>query len=137
MKFLFQYEIIGVFIRRITMVFEIFLYHFIRYISGTPNTITNCPKMSTPISFPQYREFFLNLTRCSPFQSLNNITYVCIFISLFIYVSSKEPLWCLTHVNEIVSRWNEFANLWERVINSLERVINRGNGLASSWGQIT
>jgi len=56
--------------------FKIFFHHLISNISCTPNTITNCPKMSTLIFFSQIREFFLNPSRRSPFQTLNNITNV-------------------------------------------------------------
>ena len=57
------------------MVLKIFLYHFICYVSSTPNTITDCPKMPAPISFRQGWIFLLQSSRCSPLQSFNNITY--------------------------------------------------------------
>lgn len=72
---LFQYNGISINIRWLFVMFKIFLNHLVRYISGTPNTIAYCPKMSSPILFSNMRKLFLNTSRCSPFQSLHNITY--------------------------------------------------------------
>ena len=74
MKFLLQYDIIVVQIGRVSMMLQILLNHFICYISSTPYTIPNCPKMSAPISFSKFRKFFLEPPGCSSFQSLNKIT---------------------------------------------------------------
>ncbi len=69
MKFLLQYNIVILQVRRITVMVKIFLNHLICNISGTPNSITYCPEMHSQISFTKLRVFFLKATRCSPFQA--------------------------------------------------------------------
>ena len=76
MKFLFQNNRIGFHITWLTMVLKVFLYHFVSYVSCTPHSITYCPKMPSPISFRKLWIFFLQPSRCSAFQSFNNITYI-------------------------------------------------------------
>ena len=76
MKFLLQNNSIIIQIRWITVMFKIFLYHFISYIPCTPNSITYRPKMSSPIFFAKLRIFFLQSSRCSTFKPFYNITDV-------------------------------------------------------------
>ena len=75
MKFLFNYKIITARICRTTVMFKVFIHHFVCYISRTPGSISNSPKMPTPILFPKRRKLFLNTTRSSAFQPLHNVTY--------------------------------------------------------------
>ena len=76
MKFLFQNNRIGFHITWLSMVLKIFLYHFIRYVSRTPNPISDSPKMPAPISFRKFWIFLLQPSRCPSFQPFNNVTYV-------------------------------------------------------------
>ena len=76
MKFLFQNNRIGFSIAWLAMMFKIFFYHLIGYVARTPNTISNCPKMPTPISLGKGWVFFLQPARGSALQPLNYITYV-------------------------------------------------------------
>lgn len=73
MKFLFQNNRIRINITRFTVMFQIFLYHLISYVSCTPNTVTDCPKVPAPISFRKFRIFFLQPTRSPSLQPFNNI----------------------------------------------------------------
>ena len=75
MKFLFQYNSISVLIRRIPVMLKILLNHFIAYITGTPNTITNSPKVFTPISFTKIGKLLLKPTRSTALQTFYYITY--------------------------------------------------------------
>ena len=56
------------------MMLKIFLYHFISYVACAPNTVTNCPKMPTPIPFRKFRIFLLQSSGGSTLQTFNNIT---------------------------------------------------------------
>ena len=76
MKFLFQNNRIGFHITWLTMVLKIFLYHFICYVSRTPNPISDSPKMPAPISFRKLRVFLLQSSRRPSLQPFNNITYI-------------------------------------------------------------
>ncbi len=76
MKFLLQNDSIGLNVARLPMMLKIFLYHFISYVACTPNTVTNCPKMPTPIPFRKLRILFLQSSGGSPLQTFNNITDV-------------------------------------------------------------
>ena len=75
MNKLFQYNCVCINVRWPFVMFKIFLNHLICYISGAPNSVTNSPKMSTPILFTDMRKFFLDTSRGSSFQSLYNITH--------------------------------------------------------------
>jgi len=55
---------------------KIFLHHFISYVSGTPNSVTNGPKMSSPISFAKFWVFLLESPRSSALQPFYNITNI-------------------------------------------------------------
>ena len=74
MKFLLQNNIIIVQVRKFSIMLKVFLNHFICDIPSTPNSITNSPEMSTPISFTKIRILFLKTPGRSSFQSLNKIT---------------------------------------------------------------
>ena len=89
------------------MVFQIFLYHFICYYSRTPYSVSNTPKMSTPIFFLQMwkfnlqnSKFFLSFSSqyhlhsasehtlcayehdlCSPLLSISEYPHYCISVS--------------------------------------------------------
>ncbi len=76
MKFLLQNNSIIVQIGWITMMFKIFFYHFICYITCTPNTITYHPEISAPISFTKLRIFLLQASKCTTPKSFYNITYI-------------------------------------------------------------
>ena len=76
MKFLFQNNIIRICIRRISMMFKILLHDLISNVACTPNTITNSPKMPTPITSTQLWIFCLKASRCSTFQAFDNITNI-------------------------------------------------------------
>ena len=76
MKFLLQNNSISINVARLAMMLKIFLNHFVRYVACTPNTVPNCPKMSTPISLRKLWVFLLQSARSSSFQSLYDITYV-------------------------------------------------------------
>jgi len=73
MKFLLKNYNIFIRIRRIIMLFKIFLYHIIRYISRTPYTVSHCTKMTSPISFTRFRIFFLKSFRCTTLPLFNYI----------------------------------------------------------------
>ena len=74
MEFLLQNNIIIVKVRRVSVMLKVFLNHFVCNIPSTPNSISNSPKMSTPISFAKTGVLFLKTPRCSTLQSLNKIT---------------------------------------------------------------
>ena len=76
MKFLLQNDVIIIDVARLAVVFKVFLHHFISYVARTPNTITNCPKVPTPISLRKFWVFFLQPAGRSPLQAFNNIAYV-------------------------------------------------------------
>lgn len=74
MKFLFNHEIIVRQVTRLSMVIKILFHHFICYIAYTPCTVTNCPKMSPPVSLFKNRKFYLKPSGTSSLQSLHYIT---------------------------------------------------------------
>ncbi len=74
MKFLLQNDSIGLNVARLPMMLKIFLHHFISYVACAPNTVTNCPKMPTPIPFRKFRIFLLQSSGGSPLQMFDNIT---------------------------------------------------------------
>ena len=74
MKFLFYYKIISALVIGFAMMFKIFFYHLVRYISRTPCSISYSPKMPTIISLPKFRIFFLKSARTPTLQSLYQIT---------------------------------------------------------------
>ena len=74
MKFLFQYNNFIACVARVTVMFQIFLNHIIRYISSTPNSVTYRPKMSAPVTFRKSWKLFLQSARSSTFQTLDYIT---------------------------------------------------------------
>src|SRR6267378_7073 len=74
MKFLFKYNIIAICITRLTVMFKVFLNHFIGYIARTPCPISYRPKMSAPISLTQFRIFFLEPSGCPSLQSFHKVT---------------------------------------------------------------
>src|SRR5579864_4851128 len=76
MKFLLQNDSIGLNVTRLPMVLKIFLHHFISYVAGAPNTVTNCPKMPTPIPFRKLRILLLQSSGGSPLQTFYNIAYI-------------------------------------------------------------
>ncbi len=76
MKFLLQNYNIVIRIRWIAMMFKIFLYHLICYISCTPYSISYRPKMPTPISFTKLWKFFLKASGCATLQPFNYITNI-------------------------------------------------------------
>jgi hypothetical protein len=76
MKFLLQNDSIGLNVARLPMMLKVFLYHFISYVASAPNTVTNCPKMPTPIPFRKLRILLLQSSGGSPLQTFNNITYI-------------------------------------------------------------
>lgn len=61
-------------IRIVAMMFEVLIHKVVTYISGTPSTIANCPKMLPPIFLAQYWEFLLQQARASAFKPFYNIT---------------------------------------------------------------
>lgn len=73
MKFLFNYKIIVRQVTRLSVVFEILFHHLVCYVACTPCSVTDCPKMSSPISLFKNRKFLLKPARTSSFQSLNQI----------------------------------------------------------------
>lgn len=76
MKFLLQNNCVGFHVTRLSVMLKVFLNHLVRYIARTPNPITNCPKMSSPITFRKCGILFLQSSVGSPLQSFNNITNV-------------------------------------------------------------
>ncbi len=54
---------------------KIFLHHLVCNIACTPNSITDCPEMLTPILFLEFRVFHLQYPRTSTFQPFDDITY--------------------------------------------------------------
>ena len=74
MKFLFNYKIIVREVIRLAVVFKILFHHLICYISSTPHSISNSPKVSSPVSLLKIGKFFLQPSRTSSFQSLHKIT---------------------------------------------------------------
>ncbi len=111
MKFLFQYEIISVHIRLIAVMFKIFFNYFICYISCAPNSVTNYPKMSPPLSFISLWEFLLKTTRSSAFRSLYNIAdvfrrlvfYVHVYMILAYYSCKNLDILRITNLLDQVS----------------------------------
>ena len=75
MKFLFQNNRVRFLIGRITMVFKIFLNHFICDVACTPNSVADTPKMVAPITFPKIRKFFLKASGRPSFHSFDKIAY--------------------------------------------------------------
>jgi len=75
MKFLFQYDVILISVRRIPMMLKVIFNHFVRYITCTPGAVTNCPKVFSPITLRQFRVFFLQSTGSSSFQSLDQVAH--------------------------------------------------------------
>ena len=55
------------------MMFQILLHHFICYVSGTPGSIPDCPKMIAPISLLQVWKFRLQQARRATFQTFDQI----------------------------------------------------------------
>ena len=49
--------------------------HIFCNLSRAESTLSNSPKMTAPIPFPQMREFLLECTRRPPFQSLHESTH--------------------------------------------------------------
>ncbi len=74
MKFLFDFKVIVHQIARLPVVFQILFHHLICYISSTPGTISDCPKVAAPISPLQLWKLFLKPSRASSFQALHKIT---------------------------------------------------------------
>lgn len=75
MKFLLKDDVIIIKVAGFAVVLKIFLHHFIRYITSTPHTIANCPKMLSPVPFVQFWKLFLKTARATTFQPLNKIAY--------------------------------------------------------------
>jgi hypothetical protein len=76
MKFLLQNNSIRIDITRLPMMLKIFLHHLICYVTRAPSSITNRPKVTTPIPFRQFWILFLQSTRCPSLQAFYNITYI-------------------------------------------------------------
>ena len=76
MKFLFQNNSISINVARLAVVLKVFLHHFIRYVAGAPNAITNCPKVPAPISLRKFWVFFLQPAGRSTLQAFNYIANV-------------------------------------------------------------
>ena len=74
MKFLFNYKIIVREVIRLAVVFKILFHYLICYISSTQRSISNSPKVSSPVSLLKIGKFFLQPSRTSSFQSLHKIT---------------------------------------------------------------
>jgi hypothetical protein len=75
MKFLFQNIKVRFLIGRITVVFMIFLNHFICDVSFTSDPITDFKKKFAPIAFPKIRKFFLKESGRPSFQSFYKIAF--------------------------------------------------------------
>ncbi len=57
------------------MMLEIFLDHFIGYLSCAPCTIADSPKVTAPILLAKRREFLLKKAGGTAFKLLHQITY--------------------------------------------------------------
>ena len=75
MKFLFNYKIIVRQITWLSVVFKVLFHHLVSYISRTPCSISDCPKVPAPIPLLKQWVFFLKSTRTSPLQPLHQIAY--------------------------------------------------------------
>jgi hypothetical protein len=58
------------------MTFQILRHHFFSNIPCTPRSVPHCPKVLSPISFLDAWKFLLQQSRCSPFQSFDNIAHI-------------------------------------------------------------
>ena len=74
MKFLFNYKIIVRQVTRLPVVFKILCHHLICNIACTPCSVTDCPKVSSPISLLKNWKFLLKSPGTPALQSLHYIT---------------------------------------------------------------
>lgn len=68
---IFKDEIITLLVRRIPMMFEIFLNGFLDDVARAPCTVTRRPERLSPVAGAQQREFLLQDSRRAPLKAVN------------------------------------------------------------------
>jgi hypothetical protein len=55
--------------------FDVFFNHFVCDVSRTAYEITTCPKVLAPVSFLEFGEFYLKLSRGLPLDELHDVRH--------------------------------------------------------------